>query len=346
MQIHVILEPDLPAKELCELGLLAEAQGIAGLWVQNYATAGDAFMNLVPLAQASSRIRLGVVIISPQESHPLKIATSLLTLNEFSRGRAMVTLGRGGEWLGAIGGQYSPKVQALMEALTIVCHAARGKGRTKHGFSVPGKHYRAQYFRTPWVTEDRPALVYAGVTRDRMLAMGAQTADGVMLADLGLPRVAADRVRVIREALAATHRPATELRISNFLGWHVKADPAAVAHEARRELVIRAWLARDWLAHFLTPEENEIVQQNKQAFIAAYRDRKGTIEGVPEEIVGKLIGGLTITSTADRMDEPLQRLHDFAAAGLNEICLRLHDDPADSIRIIGRHVIPRFPTAA
>ena len=38
----------------------------------------------------------------------------------------------------------------------------------------------------------------------------------------------------------------------------------------------------------------------------------------------------------------LQRLQDFADAGLDEICLRLHDDPADSIRIIGRHVIPRF----
>ncbi len=345
MQIHIILEPDVSATELCELGLLAEAQGIAGLWVQNYATAGDPFMNLVPLAQASSRIRLGVVIVSPQEMHPLKIATSLLTLNELSRGRAMVTLGRGGEWLGAIGGQFSPNVAALQEAITIVRHAARGKGRTKNGFSVPGKHYRAQYFRTPWVTQDEPALVYAGVTRDRMLRMGAQTADGVMLADLGLPRVVAGRVKVIREALAAGNRPASELRISNFLGWHVKDDPAAVAHEARRELVIRAWLVRDWLEPFLTPEENDLVQRSKQAFVDAYRYRKGTIEGVPDEILQKLIGGLTITSTTDRMDEPLQRLRDFAAAGLDEICLRVHDNPADSIRIIGRHVVPKFEQA-
>ncbi len=346
MQIHIILEPDITASELCEIGLLAESQDIAGLWVQNYATAGDPFMNLVPLAQASSRIRLGVVIVSPQEMHPLKIATSLLTLNELSRGRAMITLGRGGEWLGVIGGQYSPNVAALQEAITIVRHAARGKGRAKHGFSLPGQHYRAQYFRTPWVTQDEPALVYAGVTRDRMLRMGAQTADGVMLADLGLPRVAAGRIKVIREALATGNRPAEELRISNFVGWHVKDDPVAVAHEARRELVIRAWLVRDWLEPFLTPEENDIVQNNKRAFVDAYRNRRGTIEGVPDEILQKLIGGLTITGTADRMDEPLQRLRDFAAAGLDEICLRLHDDPAASIRIIGRQVIPRFDGTA
>lgn len=342
MQIHIILEPDVSANELRELGLLAEAQGIAGLWLQNYATGADPFMNLVPLAQASSRIRLGVVIVSPQEMHPLKIATSLLTLNEMSAGRAMITLGRGGEWLGVIGGQFSPKVAALQEAITIVRHAARGKGRNWSGFSVPGKHFRAQYFRTPWVTQDQPALVYAGVTRDRMLAMGAQTADGVMLADLGLPRVVADRVRVVREALAAAGRPASELRISDFVGWHVKEDPQAVAYESRRELVIRAWLVREWLEPFLTTEENDLVQRCKPAFVKAYRERKGTIEGVPDEILRKLIAGLTITSTADRMEEPLQRLQDFADAGLDEICLRLHDDPADSIRIIGRHVIPRF----
>ena len=96
MQIHIILEPDITPDQLTELGLMAEQCDIAGLWVQNYATAMDPFMSLVPLARASERIRLGVVIVSPHERHPLKMATSLLTLNEFSRGRASIVIGRGG----------------------------------------------------------------------------------------------------------------------------------------------------------------------------------------------------------------------------------------------------------
>ena len=99
MRIQIILEPDVSTDQLTELGLLAEKYGIHGLWVQNYATAADPFMSLVPLARASRTIQLGVVIVSPFEEHPLKIATSLLTLNEFSRGRAAVVIGRGGEWL-------------------------------------------------------------------------------------------------------------------------------------------------------------------------------------------------------------------------------------------------------
>ena len=90
MKIHVILEPDITPDQLVEIGLLAESLDIAGLWVQNYAVGADPFMSLVPLARESSRIRLGVVIVSPYETHPAKMATSLLTLNEYSKGRASI----------------------------------------------------------------------------------------------------------------------------------------------------------------------------------------------------------------------------------------------------------------
>jgi alkanesulfonate monooxygenase SsuD/methylene tetrahydromethanopterin reductase-like flavin-dependent oxidoreductase (luciferase family) len=339
MKIDVILEPDLTADQLLEIGLLAERAGIHGLWVQNYATAPDPFMTLVPLARASQRLRLGVVVVSPQELHPLKLATSLLTLNEMTRGRASVVMGRGGEWVGVIGGELRPDVQALEEALSIVRRAARGEGR-KRPLTLEGKRYRARYFRTPWLHDHAPALVYAGVTRDRMLAMAARVADGVMLADLGLPRVAAGRVRHAEEALAAAGRYRHELRISNFVGWHVKADPAAVAHEARRELVIRAWLMPDWLRAFLPEDEVAFVQEHKAAFLNAYRTRTGRIEGVPEDLVERLIDGFTIAAPLADIDKALARVREFAAAGLDELALRLHDDPADSIRIIGKHVIP------
>ena len=33
----------------------------------------------------------------------------------------------------------------------------------------------------------------------------------------------------------------------------------------------------------------------------------------------------------------------FQAAGVGELCFRLHDDPADAIRLIAKHVIPHLP---
>lgn len=341
MKIQVILEPNHTMDELVELGQLAEAQGLDALWVQNYAAAMDPFMSLVPLARATRRIRLGVVVVSPQELHPLKLANQLVTLNEISGGRGAVVVGRGGEWLGMMGVAFTPRVQALAEALDIIRRMARGEARQRP-LSTQGEHYRAQYFSTPWLSDVPPATVYAGVTRDRMLAMSAGPADGVMLADLAVPRVVAERVRHLEQALAEAGRPRADMLINDFVGWHVKDDAEVAQREARRELIIRAWLGPYWLSKFLEPDENEFVQKNKNAFIKAFGARTHEIEGIPEPLIARLIDGLTITGSRSRIDAPLERLNALKAAGLDEIALRLHDEPAAAIRLIGELVVPAF----
>ena len=341
MKIHVILEPDIMPDELVEIGLLAESLGIAGLWVQNYAAGADPFMSLVPLARESSRIELGVVIVSPYEMHPVKMATSLLTLNEYSRGRASMVIGGGGEWLGIMGMEHIWRVGRVRETIEIVREAARGGG-VDGSMNYRGENYQAKYYRTPWVTEKTPAQVYAGVTKDRMLHMGAGCADGVMLADLGLPSVVGERVDFAVNALKESGRPREELRINDFLGWHVKEDAEEAYREACRELLIRGFLMKDWLTPFLSEEEADFVQEKKGAFIKAYQERTGIIEGIPQDIIDRIMDSLTITTPVAGFDKALERLHQLEATGLDELSLRLHDDPADSIRLIGERVVPAF----
>ena len=341
MHIQVILEPNVTPDQLTELGLLAEKHGIQGVWLQNHAIAADPFMSLVPLARASSRIQIGVVIVSPCEMHPAKIAISLLTLNEFSRGRAALVLGRGGEWMGITGTDFGKPLRPVKDALGIITRAARGEG-IKGVINYDGEIYKARYLRTPWVKQQAHPLVYAGVTKDRMLRLATESADGVMLADLALPAVAGERVRLAVSALAEIGRPRSEFRINDFVGWHVKEDQEVALREARRELVIRAWLERDWLTPFLSEAEADLVVRKKPAFIKAFRERTGNIEGVPGDIVAKLIEGLTITTTVGQFDKALDRLQQFQAAGLDEIALRVHDDPAQAIQLIGERVVPQF----
>lgn len=339
MRIDVILEPDLGVDEICELGALAESLGIHRLWVQNYSSAMDPFMSLVPLARRSRRIGLGVVVVSPQELHPLKLANSVLTLNELSAGRAAVVIGRGGDWLGVIDGDYRPRVAPLREALLINRDLARGAG-CEQAYSHAGEHYRARYFRTPWRQCRQAPVIYAGVTRDRMLAMAAQAADGAMLADLGLPAIAAGRIAVLERALAQAGRPRRDFIVSDFVGWHVKEDPAATYAEARRELIIRAWLGRWWLEQFLDPDEVEFVDQHRQAFVRAWQTKSGEIEGVPAALVDKLLDGFTITAPVAELDRAIERVLAFRDAGLDELALRVHDNPADAIRLIGERILP------
>jgi hypothetical protein len=60
-------------------------------------------------------------------------------------------------------------------------------------------------------------------------------------------------------------------------------------------------------------------------------------------LVQKLLDNFTLTGTPADIESHLPRLRDFHAAGVTELCFRLHDDPAEAIRLIGERVIPYLP---
>jgi Coenzyme F420-dependent N5,N10-methylene tetrahydromethanopterin reductase and related flavin-dependent oxidoreductases len=79
---------------------------------------------LSQLADPSSQIKLGVLAVSPFGMLPLKIADSLLTLNEVSHGRAPVAVGAGAGNLTAMILDTPTKiVLAVREALAILLPA-------------------------------------------------------------------------------------------------------------------------------------------------------------------------------------------------------------------------------
>ena len=84
MDIDIILEPDLSPTQVAELGVAAERLGIRALWSSNYHFQYDAFLSLAPVAAATSKLIIGPLAVSPWEMHPLKMANTLLTLNEMS----------------------------------------------------------------------------------------------------------------------------------------------------------------------------------------------------------------------------------------------------------------------
>ena len=105
-------------------------------------------------------------------------------------------------------------------------------------------------------------------------------------------------------------------------------------------MLLRGLLEPWYLESFLSPEDCAVVAQKKQAFFQAYRDKSGVIKDVPDHIVDALIANFTFTGTPDEIERRLPELQAFAPAGVTELNFRLHDDPADAIRLIGERVIP------
>lgn len=334
MKIDVLLEPDQTPDQLTALAQLCEKVGVHTLWLQNYVACRDAFMSLVPAALATRRVGLGVCVISPWEMHPVKMANSLLTLQEFSAGRASLVIGGGGEWLARLGIEPVKRVRAVREAIELVRGGCSGKPLTYQGELYKVYGYRPQFGISPAAPP-----VYAGANQAQMLRATVPAADGVMYSDMTRQLIAANVGRT-NEALAAKGRDAAGYRVNNIWAWHIKTDPAVARREACRELLLRGLLEPWYLESFLSAEDCAVVAREKRAFFQAYRDRSGEIKGVPEHIVDALIANFTFTGTPEEIERRLPELQAFKAAGVTELNFRLHDDPADAIRLIGERVIP------
>ena len=349
MQIDVILEPDLTPAQVAEIAVAAEAYGVRTLWHSNYHQNPDGFVALVPAALATSRIRLGVLAVSPFELHPLKIGTSLLTLNEISGGRAVVAIGGGGAVLQAVGiesGANRKKlrmVRAVREAVEIVQAMASGEFHRGYQGEI---HQVALPFKNSWTTAP-PAQVFTASTREQMLEMAGRVADGTQMSDV-TPEVVEERVAAVHRGLERRESPARDFRIGNFWAWHVKADPDAAWREARRELVFRGQMfpPKVDITPYATEEERALVLERMGSFQKAYWTRSGVIEDVPDELVTRLVNAFSSTGGLDVIDREVERFRAFERAGVTELALRLFDDQPEGLKIIGEHVLPHFDRAS
>jgi hypothetical protein len=140
--------------------------------------------------------------------------------------------------------------------------------------------------------------------------------------------------------LAAAGRPRAGFRVNNFMAWHVKRDRAAAIAEARREMIWRGFLMPWFTEPFLGAETAKFVEQMKPAFLKAFFARSARIEGVPEAVIGQLVEHLTLAGDLSDIERIAGQIHALGAAGLDEVSLRLHDEPQEGLRLIGEHLMP------
>jgi 5,10-methylenetetrahydromethanopterin reductase len=333
MRIDIILEPDKSADEVVELGKLAENLGFGAIWMPNKLDGKDPFASFSVLARETSTIKMGPIAVSPFELHPIKMATSLLTLNEISNGRAVIVVGGGGGTIAAMGIKPERRMPAIKECIEIVRAAAKGEH-----FDYAGEIYEVHGYEPTWVTQPAP-LLYVGANKHKVMAFSAEVGDGIMMSDIPQP-IVADYIKFARDRLDEQGKSKKDFPINNFFAWHVKKDKEDARREARRWLVLRGMLFPMYLRPFLNEDEVQLVCRNKGAFFKAYATNTHIIEGVPDEVVNKLVDGLTLWGGLEDMDCIIEELRDFESKGLNEIALRIYEDPADCIRLIGEKIIP------
>ncbi len=333
MRIDVILESNNSPERIAELAKLAEDCGLGGIWVSGMLDGRDPFALFVKAALATRKIKMGPIAVSSYELHPLMMAKSLLTLNEYANGRAQMTVGGGGGTATAMNIKFDRRVRRMRETLEILEEASKAGT-----LDYEGEIFQIRNYKTFWATSN-PPTVYASANRAQMLRMAAKNAQRLMLSDKIVQQVAEAKA-LVSETRVQAGLPAEPFGMTNFWAWHVKPTREEAVREARIWLALRGVLLRPNHEYFMSPEDCDIVDEHRQAFFRALAKKTHEIEGVPEHIIETLVDNLTSTCAIDDLDQEIDRLQQFADAGLTEIALRIYDNPEDTIRLLGERVVP------
>jgi len=138
----------------------------------------DGWSLLSALADATSRVELGLLVACTSYRHPTVIAKIADTIDEISDGR--LTLGIGAGWteaeFRALGAPYNHRASRLEEALTIIATLLR-----EGEIDFDGQYYQARECelrpRGPRGPRAQGPPIMVGVTRDRMIQLAARHAD-------------------------------------------------------------------------------------------------------------------------------------------------------------------------
>jgi len=335
MKFHIILEANNSPERVAELARLAEGYGMSGIWVSNMHDARDPFVLFTEAARTTEHIRLGPVAVSPYELHPLKMANSLLTLNEIAGGRAQigVSAGDGGTAM-AMGFKAERRLRAVRECVEIIEAAATGEP-----IRYDGQMYKALYYHPSWITQPAPE-VYVCAGGPQMLASSAKYAQGIFLGD-HLPEHVAAVNETIRGAQAEVGRSDDNFRLLNFWAWHVKESREDARAEARMWLAVRV---TPWPVYYhrgiLPDADMQVVWDNLPAINQAFFRKSPDIQGIPRDILDRLVDRCSSTASIAELDTEIDRIRQFEAAGLTDIALRIYANPENSIRLIGERVMP------
>lgn len=348
MNIEIIIGNELHPQQVAEFAVEAEQAGVRTLWHSNLPNGWDPFIGLSQAALATSRIRLGVLALSPYEMHPVRIAYALLSLNELAKGRAVIGLGGGGAM--ALATTNRPKgatldfgkmriVRGVREAAEIIYRLSSGEFH----WGYQGEVFNVQQpFKMGYMKFPRPRIITCSMG-PQMLRMGARIADGIQVGDVTadrLPEVMQD----IKAGLAKRTWPAEDFRIGNFWAWHIKKDRAASMHEARVGLFARAEVIPPHIGldHLLNKEEAQLVRDKYRNFLLAGVTGTGVIKDVPPELVQRLIDAVSSSGDYSAIDREVERYRQMQKTGLTDLALRVFDEPFAALRVIRERVLPHF----
>lgn len=304
----------------------AEELGYDGIFLgESHLSSIDSFQTLASCAMITKRLLLGIAVTNMVFRHPTAIAGAAASLNEISKGRAIMGLGTGDGPVYSQGLKATPMKQ-FEEGVKLIRRLVQGNpasfptGEVGLGFTI-----------------NRPAPIYVSAEGPKGLQLAGRCADGVILGtgfDLRVYEWAKQR---IREGVAQEGRRENEVTIIAAGMLCVRDDGNEARKIVRNRIANRAHHNFRFTYETVPPEELEGVKR----FVAGFDVMKPMEDRVDPDLVNDyLVRRFSIAGTPG---ECIKRIEELEYAGVEHLMLT----PArkvygESVEAFATKVIPHF----
>jgi len=335
--------------EQLEQACLAETLGFDGVWLTEHNFTGESvYSDPIPFAAAlamrTTRIRIGFAVIQMALRHPVRLATQLALIDNLSRGRLDVGVGRGSifneyEYVG-YGLRSDDARERMAEALEVLTRAWTASPLVHKGrfFDLTVPELRPVPVQRP-----HPPIWHSVVSPASFEACGRA---GVPILTVRIPtHLVSDRLGLYRKGLAESGLSEAEQDrlVTNAAVWRwiYVGESRAEAEDQLASTLLHTRQHMNHARSTLNPADFKI----PSAMLNPWTD---TVVSDADGIRFALENG-TIVGSAKDVTERIAELKD---AGVGHVLAQMsfgylgHDRITASMRRFGEQVMPRFkPTA-
>ena len=326
LSVGVSIASTIPVARLIESYRLAEQSGFDELWIHEDYFYHGGFAAAAMALTATTRIAVGIGVVSALVRHPAVTAMEIATLAGAHPGRLRVGIGHGApEWMRQLGLKPKSPLGALREVLTSVQRLLRGETLSQSGLF----HFDA--VRLAYPSPDVP--LYTGVIGPKSLALSGEIADGTVVTVMAGPKYVERARQITAEGAARAGRASAHL-LPTLTYCFIDRDGAA----ARRA-------ARAAIAQMLALAGPDLLTQ-VYGIDDALRDMiaRGGANVVEAEMPDEWIDWFAAAGEPDRC---LERLRSLQGAGSTSVILAL-TEPAtvrSSLSLLAAEVLPKFASS-
>jgi len=324
---------EVPVSQTVRLAVEAEKAGLYGVWIPESYHHRSAYTVAGAVASFTKKIMIALGIINPYTRHPVVIAMETATLDELSQGR--VILGLGTAIFTVKKYLFDPKKSLpftrMRETVDIVNQMLQGNG----------SGYNGRVFKTvdgvklDWKPIRDRIPIYFGAVNQGMLRLAGELADGVQLGahcSPGYVRFANEQVEM---GLKAAGRSRKEFTLCGNILTSVDKD---------RESAIKA-IPKEFFTYYLLRVERVVTEKAgvTEDELESLREvaQKNGLSAAARHVSEELLLKIAVAGTPEDCIRGFKRYHG-TGLDLPLAWFVLGPDPANSIRLLGRDVLPHL----